>query len=149
MAELVQFQAAAVLPEQDPCPVIAQAGAAGITLASCRPGPRSAVRRSSTPEYARRVLGLATRGEDRNSSAASARVTATAGARSPPRELAAVLRPLWVYAADMTSVNGSSPTLAARRRLGMAAAARAPTPTTAAPTHVAGRRPSAKVAGLT
>jgi hypothetical protein len=57
--------------------------------------------------------------------------------------------PLWVYAADMTSVNGSSPTLAARRRLGMAAAARAPTPTTAAPTHVAGRRPSVKVAGLT
>jgi hypothetical protein len=52
------------------------------------------------------------------------------------------------YAADMTSVNGSTRTLAARRCLGMAAAARAPTPTTAAPTHVAGRRPSAKVAGL-
>ena len=30
VAEPVQFQAAAVLPEQDPCPLIAQAGAAGM-----------------------------------------------------------------------------------------------------------------------
>ena len=59
------------------------------------------------------------------------------------------LVPMSVYTADMTLANGSSPTLAARRRLGMAAAARAPTPTTAAPTHMAGRRPSTKVAGLT